>query len=771
MAKAQGTAFTYQGSLTANAGPANGNFDFTFALFNSSDGSVQVSPALTNAAVQVTNGLFTTALDFGSNAPAIFNGANLWLEVGVRAGGTTNAFTTLTPLQPLTPAPYAITASNLSGTLPASQLNGILPNNVFPATLPPVSGANLTNLPAANLTGTLPAVSGANLTGLNASQITNGVLPFTNGGNGFTAILNVRNYGARGDGVADDSIPIRNCIQSAATNGSAVVYIPSGTYLLNTTNGTTDVDALTMNCVFDPTNNTLIYGDGIDRTVLRAGNGLMSQSPVFHLATGVTNVSLRGMTVDCNVAGRGLANETYGYDGVTWFKFATNIHIADMKSINTGGEGFDTGYSSFVTVERCIAIGAQGSGFTFSGPNGTIRDCQVYGSGYGEESFDTPRHWGAGLTIAYGAANMLVENCQFYTNCMNLQVFAGAGVKISDCYFQPALYNTNYDLYLNPVNGQIYYVYVTGCLFNDAPASIGSAVYGIFGFQFSKNFFSNGRLLIDNTTSAQVQDNQFISTSSSVGELVLTNATVAEVALNYFTENQETPITLYSPNNFVHNNVFRSCYGIIDIESSGNTFSGNASSDSRAAYDVYLNGSTNWILNNALASAVRFGSASPTQNQVINNTGGAALIWDTIATGNTFAFNNFPSSPIQSGNTYFANLQGQPASGTMNFDTLNANTASVGTLVVGNALAPSAIPYRAGTASIGDLSTSQVVAFSSPFSPSVGTSYRVAINFNSTLPSAVSASVTSKTANGFTITLNNGISGGINVDWTAFPDN
>ena len=35
-------------------------------------------------------------------------------------------------------------------------------------TLPALSAANLTNLPAANLTGTLPAISGANLTGISA---------------------------------------------------------------------------------------------------------------------------------------------------------------------------------------------------------------------------------------------------------------------------------------------------------------------------------------------------------------------------------------------------------------------------------------------------------------------------------------------------------------------------------------------------------------------------------------------------------------------------
>ena len=41
--------------------------------------------------------------------------------------------------------------------LPAANLTG---------TLPAISAANLTNLPAANLTGTLPAISGANLTGI-----------------------------------------------------------------------------------------------------------------------------------------------------------------------------------------------------------------------------------------------------------------------------------------------------------------------------------------------------------------------------------------------------------------------------------------------------------------------------------------------------------------------------------------------------------------------------------------------------------------------------
>ena len=55
----------------------------------------------------------------------------------------------------------ALNADNLS--------SGTIPDARFPATLPAVSGTNLTNLPSANLTGALPAISGANLTNLPSS--------------------------------------------------------------------------------------------------------------------------------------------------------------------------------------------------------------------------------------------------------------------------------------------------------------------------------------------------------------------------------------------------------------------------------------------------------------------------------------------------------------------------------------------------------------------------------------------------------------------------
>jgi len=120
-APAQGTVFTYQGSLNDEGHGANGLYDFTFALYDSTNvpGNL-VGGAITNAGVMVTNGLFAAPLNFGN----VFDGSARWLEVGVRTNGATN-FVTLNPRQAIMPVPYAMFsggATNLTGPLSAANL-------------------------------------------------------------------------------------------------------------------------------------------------------------------------------------------------------------------------------------------------------------------------------------------------------------------------------------------------------------------------------------------------------------------------------------------------------------------------------------------------------------------------------------------------------------------------------------------------------------------------------------------------------------------------
>ena len=108
---AQGTAFSYQGRLNDSGSPATGIYDVRFTIYDAVTNGNLVAGPLTNSATAVTNGLFVVPLDFGSG---VFTGAARWLEVDVRTNGG-GAFSTLLPLQPIQPVPYAIMANAGTG--------------------------------------------------------------------------------------------------------------------------------------------------------------------------------------------------------------------------------------------------------------------------------------------------------------------------------------------------------------------------------------------------------------------------------------------------------------------------------------------------------------------------------------------------------------------------------------------------------------------------------------------------------------------------------
>jgi hypothetical protein len=132
---AQGTAFTFEGRLANGGAPANGNYDVTFTLYDTSAGGTP-SGALTNAGTPVSNGLFAVTLNFGAG---VFDGTAYWLQLAVRTNGS-GSFTDLSPRQPIFPTPYSIyaanagsaatvEAANITGTIPLAQLPGAVVTN------------------------------------------------------------------------------------------------------------------------------------------------------------------------------------------------------------------------------------------------------------------------------------------------------------------------------------------------------------------------------------------------------------------------------------------------------------------------------------------------------------------------------------------------------------------------------------------------------------------------------------------------------------------
>src|SRR6266536_5380418 len=178
---AQTGAFTYQGKLNDGGNPANGNYDLQFKLYDALTGGTQIG-VRTRPDVPVTGGVFTVQLDFAVGA---FGGPDRFLEIGVRPAGSPNAFTTLSPRQPITSSPYAfhsLSADFADAATNANQLAGVPANqyvqtndsrltdartptagssNYIQNTNSPQTGANF-NISGNGTIGTLSATGGIN---------------------------------------------------------------------------------------------------------------------------------------------------------------------------------------------------------------------------------------------------------------------------------------------------------------------------------------------------------------------------------------------------------------------------------------------------------------------------------------------------------------------------------------------------------------------------------------------------------------------------------
>jgi len=241
---AQGTAFTYQGRLLDGGGPASGSYDLRFVLVNSLAKNVSIAPPLTNLAVNVSGGLFQVVLDFG---PA-FDGTPRWIEIGVRTNGSLMDFSVLSPPQPVGPAPTALYASQAGVALLASNVvGGVFGTNSTRTNLwlvsPTVIGGTFSNatfqgdgqgllLSAAKLQGVVPLAS---LSGITSNQIAPPTdAAYRAGVSNRVTAINVRDYGAVGDGLTDDTLAISNAWSvfiAGPVGSSGTLYFPAGVYL------------------------------------------------------------------------------------------------------------------------------------------------------------------------------------------------------------------------------------------------------------------------------------------------------------------------------------------------------------------------------------------------------------------------------------------------------------------------------------------------------------------------------------------------------------
>ena len=147
-------------------------------------------------------------------------------------------------------------------------------------------------------------------------------------------IISVKDFGAVGDGVTNDTPALQAALTAAGGNA---LYIPAGIYL---------VDALTVPA------DTCVYGDGIASTLKKRSNGDM--------LTLDERVTLELFCLDgqgATYTGRGCVVSTGALDNVSWRKFI-NLDILNMASHCIELTVSRAGYSSQIINCRMTLAGA-----------------------------------------------------------------------------------------------------------------------------------------------------------------------------------------------------------------------------------------------------------------------------------------------------------------------------------------------------------------------------------------------------------------------------
>jgi hypothetical protein len=201
---AQSSVFTYQGKLFDQGIAANGQYQLEFRIYNAPTDGTQIGTTISDVAVSVTQGVFTTQLDLG---PSIFAaGKELFIELGVRRN-TGESYVTLSPRQQLTSAPYAIKALLADTAAIAGdsyQLGGVDANDYVQTDHPGMTDARVP-LPGSadyiqNTSVTQP-LSNFNISGDGRANIFSAAVQFNIGGDRvLTADANMNTFTGIGTG-------------------------------------------------------------------------------------------------------------------------------------------------------------------------------------------------------------------------------------------------------------------------------------------------------------------------------------------------------------------------------------------------------------------------------------------------------------------------------------------------------------------------------------------------------------------------------------------
>ena len=211
--------------------------------------------------------------------------------------------------------------------------------------------------------------------------------------------VNVKDYGAKGDGETDDTDVINAIMRSF--NGK--IYFPSGTYKISET--------------IEVPGASVLYGDGVGTVIdmyqcnnlkeclFRAENSMIyPYILVQNRNTVIRDIKLTGNNMTCEARHAGiliLDTDTCMVHDVTVYNINTDENQSGIGSATVSGYGIAVHRSNFTNVERCNVekCGYECIGIIDDCDHCVVRDCY------------TKDGWRCCIQVHRGSSNTIIENC------------------------------------------------------------------------------------------------------------------------------------------------------------------------------------------------------------------------------------------------------------------------------------------------------------------------------------------------------------------------